>query len=172
MAKRADGRRGRKGPLIALGLMGTALAWAVRDVPLQMGSRKIGDRADGERADRYARSPQFAGGKFRNTVPASEIAASSIPRVLAATLTDRDRRHPRLPIPLVTPSPDADADGLFVTWYGHSSAMIEIDGRRVLLDPVWSERCSPSRLTGPKRLHEPPVALRELPPIDAILISH
>ena len=50
--------------------------------------------------------------------------------------------------------------------------MVEIEGRRVLLDPVWSERCSPSRLAGPKRLHEPPVALRELPPLDAVLISH
>jgi L-ascorbate metabolism protein UlaG (beta-lactamase superfamily) len=37
---------------------------------------------------------------------------------------------------------------------------------------VWSDRCSPSRLAGPKRLHEPPIPLRELPPIDAIVISH
>jgi L-ascorbate metabolism protein UlaG (beta-lactamase superfamily) len=169
MAKQADGRRGRKGPLIGLGLVGAA-AWAVRDIPLQMGSRKIGDRAAGERGERYARSPQFAGGKFRNTVPATEVAPSSIPRILAASLTDRDRRHPHSPIPLVTP--ETGGDGLYVTWYGHSSALIELDGRRVLVDPVWSERCSPSRLTGPKRLHEPPVALRELPPIDAILISH
>jgi L-ascorbate metabolism protein UlaG (beta-lactamase superfamily) len=50
--------------------------------------------------------------------------------------------------------------------------MIEIEGRRVLVDPVWSDRCSPSRVAGPKRLHEPPVALRELPPLDAVLISH
>ena len=169
MAEQAEERRGRKGPLVALGLAG-ALAWAARDVPLQMGSRKIGDRADGERAERYERSPQFSMGKFRNTVPATMIAASSMPRLLAATLTDRDRRHPHGPIPVVTP--ETGGDGLYVTWFGHSSALIELDGRRVLVDPVWSERCSPSRLAGPKRLHEPPVALRELPPIDAILISH
>jgi len=169
MAKQADGRRGRKGPLIALGLLGAAV-WAARDVPLQLGSRKIGDRADGERGRRYASSPQFAGGKFRNSVPAAEVTPSSIPRLVSASLTDRDRRHPRLPIPLVTP--ETGGDGLYVTWFGHSSALIELDGRRVLIDPVWSERCSPSRLTGPKRLHEPPIALRELPPIDAILISH
>jgi L-ascorbate metabolism protein UlaG (beta-lactamase superfamily) len=169
MAKQADGRRGRKGPLIGLGLIG-ALAWAAKDVPLQMGSRKIGNRAAGTRAERYARSPQFADGKFRNTVPGTEVTPTAMPRILAQTLTDRDRRHPHAPIPLMTP--EQGGDGLYVTWFGHSAAMIEIEGRRVLIDPVWSERCSPSRLTGPKRLHEPPVALRELPPIDAILISH
>jgi L-ascorbate metabolism protein UlaG (beta-lactamase superfamily) len=159
----------RKGPLVALGLAG-ALAWVAREVPLQMGSRKIGAKADGERGERYDRSPQFSEGKFRNTVPASMVTAGSMPKLLARTLTDTDRRHPHAPIPLVTP--ETGGDGLYVTWYGHSSALIEIEGRRVLIDPVWSERCSPSRLAGPKRLHEPPVALRELPPIDAILISH
>jgi L-ascorbate metabolism protein UlaG (beta-lactamase superfamily) len=171
MAKQADGRGGRSGPLVALGL-GAALAWAAHDIPLQMGSRRIGARADGERGERYARSPQFSDGKFRNTVPASEVAVASVPRLLTAALTDRDARRPHAPIPLATPQQDGAPDGLHVTWYGHSSALIEIEGRRVLVDPVWSERCSPSRLTGPKRLHEPPVALRELPPIDAVLISH
>jgi len=169
MAEQAEGRRGRKGPLVALGLAG-ALAWAAQDVPLQMGSRKIGARADGERGERQERSPQFSEGKFHNSVPADMVMPGGMPRVLAATLKDRDRRHPHGPIPVVTP--ETGGDGLYVTWYGHSSALIELDGRRVLVDPVWSERCSPSRLAGPKRLHEPPVALRELPPIDAILISH
>jgi L-ascorbate metabolism protein UlaG (beta-lactamase superfamily) len=42
----------------------------------------------------------------------------------------------------------------------------------VLIDPIWSDRCSPSRLAGPKRLHRPPIALEELPRIDAVVISH
>jgi L-ascorbate metabolism protein UlaG (beta-lactamase superfamily) len=171
MAKQADGRRGRTGALVALAL-GAAAAWAARDIPAQIGGRKIGARADGERGERYTRSPQFSDGKFRNTVPATMVTAGSMPRILAATLTDRDRRHPSQPIPVLRPEFGGDPGGLHVTWFGHSSALVEIEGRRVLLDPVWSERCSPSRLTGPKRLHEPPLALRELPPIDAVLISH
>jgi L-ascorbate metabolism protein UlaG (beta-lactamase superfamily) len=59
-----------------------------------------------------------------------------------------------------------------VTWFGHSSVLLEIDGRRVLADPVWGERVSPSRLVGPKRLHPAPVPLTALPPVDAVLISH
>ncbi|HEY0000640.1 MAG TPA: MBL fold metallo-hydrolase, partial [Actinoplanes sp.] len=144
-----------------------AAVWAVRDIP-----RQIGAKASGARLARIKSSPQYADGKFRNSVPASEIAAATMPRLLAAALQDRERRHPRQPIPVVTPVAGRSADGLHVTWYGHSSALIEIEGKRVLLDPVWSERCSPSRLGGPKRLHEPPVALRDLPPLDAVLISH
>ncbi|MGA5305204.1 MBL fold metallo-hydrolase [Nucisporomicrobium flavum] len=169
MAKQAEGRRGLGKGWIALAL-GAAAVWAARDIPLQIGSRRIGDRAEGERGARYQRSPQFKDGKFRNTVPATELALASMPRILAASMTDRERRHPASPIPVVTP--ETGGDGLYVTWYGHSSAMIEIEGRRVLLDPVWSDRCSPSRLQGPKRLHEPPVPLRSLPPVDAVVISH
>ena len=166
MAKQADERRGRTGSLVTLAL-GAAAFWAAKDVPAKMGAK-----ATGARAARIAASPQFADGKFRNTVPATMISAVTIPSVLAATLHNRDRRRPHLPIPVVTPATGGDPNGLYVTWYGHSSALIEIEGRRVLVDPVWGERCSPSRLVGPKRLHEPPVALRELPPIDAVLISH
>ena len=147
--------------------LGAAAVWAARDIP-----RQLGAKAKGERLARIQASPQFSGGKFRNTVPATEVAPASVPRLMASAVRDRDTRRPRQPIPLVTPAPGLETDGLFVTWYGHSSALIEIDGRRVLLDPVWSDRCSPSRLTGPKRLHEPPVALRDLPPLDAVLISH
>ncbi|WP_412752351.1 MBL fold metallo-hydrolase [Krasilnikovia sp. M28-CT-15] len=166
MAEQAGGRRGRTGMWVALAL-GAAAVWAARDVPAQLGAR-----ASGERRDRVHRSPQFSGGRFRNTVPATELTAASMPRVAAAAMSDRERRRPSGPIPVLRPDTGGASDGLFVTWYGHSSALVEIEGRRVLLDPVWSDRCSPSRLLGPKRLHEPPVPLRDLPPIDAVLISH
>ncbi len=64
------------------------------------------------------------------------------------------------------------ASGLRVTWMGHSSVLLEIDGLRVLADPVWSERVSPSSLAGPKRFFAPPILLDELPSIDAVVISH
>jgi L-ascorbate metabolism protein UlaG (beta-lactamase superfamily) len=166
MAKQADGRKRRTRSLLALGL-GAAAVWAAREIPAAMGARPSGDRAR-----RVAASPQFSDGKFRNTVPASQVTAASMPRLIAAAVTDRVRRHPAAPIPVLTPGTDGDPDGLFVTWYGHSTALIEIEGRRVLVDPVWADRCSPSRLVGPKRMHEMPVALRDLPVLDAVLISH
>jgi L-ascorbate metabolism protein UlaG (beta-lactamase superfamily) len=66
----------------------------------------------------------------------------------------------------------APASGLRVTWLGHSSTLVEMDGYRVLVDPIWSERASPFASVGPKAFYPPPLQLDELPPIDAVVISH
>src|SRR5476651_904465 len=55
--------------------------------------------------------------------------------------------------------------GLRVTLIGHSSLLIEIDGKTILTDPVWSDRVSFSSFFGPKRFFQPPLALSELPPL-------
>ncbi len=62
--------------------------------------------------------------------------------------------------------------GLRVTWFGHSSSLVEIDGVRILIDPVWDERAAPTQWAGPKRFLSTHSCARSLPPIDAILISH
>ncbi len=143
-----------------------AAVWAVREIPRQMGAR-----ATGLRAERMHRSPQFRDGKFHNSVPSSTMPEG---RSIARELFGGGEHHrkPSHAIPVVTTPPSATADGLHITWYGHASALVEIEGHRVLFDPVWSDRCSPSRLAGPKRLHRPPIELDELPRLDAIVISH
>lgn len=57
-------------------------------------------------------------------------------------------------------------------WIGHSSYLIEVEGRSLLTDPVWDLHCSPIPLKGLRRHHDPPIALADLPPIDVVLISH
>ncbi|GAB3934199.1 MBL fold metallo-hydrolase [Mucilaginibacter myungsuensis] len=64
------------------------------------------------------------------------------------------------------------ADGLRITLIGHSSLIIEIDGKRILTDPVWSERVSFTQRMGPKRFFAPPIALQDLPKLDAVILSH
>ena len=64
------------------------------------------------------------------------------------------------------------ASGLRITWMGHSSTLVEIDGVRILLDPVWDERASPFSWIGPRRFFQPPIRLEDLPPLDAVLVSH
>jgi L-ascorbate metabolism protein UlaG (beta-lactamase superfamily) len=144
-----------------------AAVWALRDIPDAMGAP-----TSGPRADRLRRSPQYRDGLFHNRVATSVLPPQQGAKVLAAFLTGRKRRQPTGPVPLVTPPIGPAAEGLHAIWYGHSSALVEIEGKRVLFDPVWSERCSPSRLVGPRRLHPPPVPLTDLPRVDAIVISH
>lgn len=64
------------------------------------------------------------------------------------------------------------ATGLRVTWFGHASSLVEMDGVRILIDPVWDERASPTTWSGPKRFFAPTIPLDQLPPLDAIVISH
>jgi len=59
-----------------------------------------------------------------------------------------------------------------VTWINHCTFLINVEGIHLLTDPIWSERCSPVPFLGPKRRHEPPLPLKNLPPIDLVLISH
>jgi L-ascorbate metabolism protein UlaG (beta-lactamase superfamily) len=66
----------------------------------------------------------------------------------------------------------APASGLRVTWFGHSSTLVEIDHVRVLIDPVWDERASPVQWAGPKRFFAPTIDLVDLPQVDAVLLSH
>ncbi|MEU3713180.1 MBL fold metallo-hydrolase [Streptomyces catenulae] len=124
------------------------------------------------------RSPQFVDGQFRNPTPINRLLrGSALPMVRSQLNREaRLRRAPAAPIPLHRPAPGETAGpprtGLRITWMGHSSALAEIDGHRLLFDPVWGERCSPFAWAGPKRLHPAPVELAALAPVDAVVISH
>jgi L-ascorbate metabolism protein UlaG (beta-lactamase superfamily) len=86
-----------------------------------------------------------------------------------------ERRVPIAPLPAESPiegwrrRPDT---GLRATWLGHSTVLVEIDGHRVLTDPVWSDRASPVGWAGPRRFQPVPVGIADLPPLDAVIVSH
>ncbi len=89
---------------------------------------------------------------------------------------DSYTRRPTQPLPMVTPSAEKlsvlPESGLRATWFGHATALVEIDGARVLIDPMWSELASPIPGIGPHRFYLPSVPIEDLPPIDAVVISH
>lgn len=139
----------------------------------------FGAEPAGERLARIHRSPHFANGVFQNPGGPARVRPSGSGRDMAKQFLDKDsrsRRAPRGTIP-VHPTTLADlnrppATGLRLTWMGHSSVLAEIDGQRVLFDPVWGERCSPFPFAGPKRLHPVPLPLSALGPVDVVVISH
>ena len=138
----------------------------------------MGQRATGARLERMRASPAWAGEGFRNLhpiAPGLRDPATPMPSIREMLWSHGSRRVPTGPLPVADPrsvwlrSPDS---GLRATWLGHSSVLLEIDGWRVLTDPVWGPRASPSVLVGPKRFQPAPVALRDVPEVDAIVISH
>ena len=121
------------------------------------------------------------GGGFRNPWP---VAVTEEPGPLAVVkwLWQRQREgRPPDPRPdqlqratpdLVRPRVPADAVDLRITWIGHSSFLLQMPGANVLTDPMFSRRASPVQWAGPKRFTPPGLAAEDLPPIDAVVISH
>jgi L-ascorbate metabolism protein UlaG (beta-lactamase superfamily) len=139
--------------------------------------RSLGSKAAGARLERMKDSPLWAGDGFRNVHPVLPGLRDPNARMpsMSEFLSDDGRKVPRGPLPSQDPRENwsrSPGSGLRVTWLGHSTVLIEIDGCRVLTDPVWGNRASPSRLIGPKRFQPVPVGLRSLPPLDAIVVSH
>lgn len=136
----------------------------------------LGAAPTGERLARIRRSPNYRDGAFRNPQATSMATVGSTWATLRRWLAGHEQRVPPGPMPIVSLT-TADfarppASGLRATWLGHSTVLVEIDGARILFDPVWARRASPSSLIGPKRFHEPPLPLNYLPPLDAIVASH
>jgi L-ascorbate metabolism protein UlaG (beta-lactamase superfamily) len=114
--------------------------------------------------------------KYINVIPTDEAGFGKMIPILCEYIGNKAENSPRKPIgPFktdVTIFNDAPKSGLRITWVGHSSILIEIDGKRILTDPVWGDRVSFSKHFGPKRFFKPAIALQDLPPLDAVLLSH
>jgi L-ascorbate metabolism protein UlaG (beta-lactamase superfamily) len=75
-------------------------------------------------------------------------------------------------VPVTPVVPEPRVAGLRVTMVGHATLLIQVAGLNLLTDPVWSDRASPLAFAGPRRVTAPGVRLEDLPPIDAVLLSH
>jgi L-ascorbate metabolism protein UlaG (beta-lactamase superfamily) len=118
----------------------------------------------------------FDGTHYHNPVPTAVMGAGAFSKVLR----EYTKPHPGR-VPAKQPGPfsinmqaleEAPPNDVQVTWLGHSTVLIAIDGKRILTDPVWYQRVSPFTHAGPKRFFEVPVSLSKLPLIDFILLSH
>lgn len=143
-----------------------ALAALGRHIRRNMGAR----RAELRRS--AARSPHARGGTFANREPGLPRPDLTLRQLATMLLNRSPRGRPPGPIPLVTLDARDERSELAATWFGHATVLLEVDGRRVLLDPVWSEYTSPVPRFGPRRLHGLPASLRELGALDVVLISH
>ncbi|MCE9598572.1 MAG: MBL fold metallo-hydrolase [Spirochaetia bacterium] len=135
--------------------------------------RTFGGSPQGVRLERLKTVPMFQNGVFENIPPVPMIEPGTYTQVMRRQLFGREQRVPPFPVPVlrpaITPSPEP---GLRVTWFGHASVLVEIDGFRMFTDPVFAKRVSPFATFGPERSFAPPLRLEELPQINAVVISH
>jgi L-ascorbate metabolism protein UlaG (beta-lactamase superfamily) len=112
----------------------------------------------------------FDGARFHNGEP------TELPGFRRALRMLTEPRGPAWTERAVAPQPPppsrVSGEGMRVTFVNHATALVQHDGLNVLTDPIWSDRCSPVPWAGPRRHHEPGVAIADLPKIDLILVSH
>ena len=153
--------------LLAIGALLALIAWATFQLPT------FGGRPSPGLLERMEASKQFHGDRFENTPP--YVSNLTLTGELKSFLGD-EVREPQFEVPVerIAASELARpvAPGLRARWLGHATVMLEIDGVRVLTDPVLSKRVSPFQFIGPARLHPVPLAIADLQNIDAVVISH
>ena len=122
-------------------------------------------------------SAPYEGSKFHNTAPRKPMSFSDTAALWVRFFTEKKvdtTPDINIPLRLVTRT-DLDAlsrDKLHIVKLGHSSILLKVYGEYWLIDPVFSDRASPFQFMGPKRFHQPPISLEDLPSIDKVLISH
>ena len=112
------------------------------------------------------KSGQYDAGSFHNE--------NTVRTMTGGERYSGDRKTPRTKLPAQTPTllPKPGPGDLTFTWLGHSSFLLQIGGKTVLVDPVLSERSSPVRFAGPKRFSELPLKADDLSDADVVFISH
>jgi L-ascorbate metabolism protein UlaG (beta-lactamase superfamily) len=132
----------------------------------------LGHGAEGARLARMEKSPHWQDGVFANPEPLVNHMGSAF-----LGMFDRSPDvTPKAPLLIADVDPErfdvAPPSGLRVTWFGHSSVLVELDGHQFLTDPAWSDRASPSTLLGPERWYPPPFEPQRLTRLERVLISH
>ena len=141
-----------------------------------MSCSSLGGTVSGQRLERLKASPHTNDDHFVNAEPLGDFSWADVRYFLRERFFGDQIRHPPSPLPIVsvqaesftTPPPP----GLRAIWIGHSSVLVEMDGLRFMVDPIFSEYASPFQWIGPKRFAPPPIPLHDLPPVDAVMISH
>ena len=159
-----------------LGLVVLAVLLTVASVAFVYMWPSFGGAVTGARLEQARKSPQHKGEAFENVIPQTPRDSGLIWEYLRQQYAGTEVRTPPQPIPVVRLAAERfrqpPATNVTAIWFGHASVYLELDGIRVMLDPILSDWASPVPGVGPKRFHPPPAELSALPKIDAVLISH
>ncbi len=142
---------------------------------LYMQQDKFGKKPSGERLERIKQSPNFKNGKFQNLskTPTLTEGHNYIEVIYDAYIKKKPRLLPKDIIPTVkTDLLNLSVDRDILVWFGHSSYFMQIDGKRILVDPVFSGNASPVPGTSKSFKGTDVYAVTDLPEIDYLFISH
>jgi L-ascorbate metabolism protein UlaG (beta-lactamase superfamily) len=122
----------------------------------------------------YSKYTNYANGKFFNQNPTNmKMSFSTIMSLLKDSVTGTKERKPKNPIPLSLNWNKIRSEEDSLTWFGHSTLLLSIEGKKIIIDPMFGPSPSPVSFPGGKRYSEDLLSIiDELPFLDAVLITH
>lgn len=134
-----------------------------------MQNPEFGGSIEGERLTKVKKSANYEQDHFENKPPQKQ---ADIWVSLKEMMGDQVRVPPK-PFPLVAMNLDnPPSQGLEAYWLGHATVLIEMEGMRILTDPILSNEAFAVKMLAPTRNNPSPIPLEDLPPIDIAVISH
>ena len=157
---------------ILLGLI-VVIAVAVGGGYAYLHSPKFGALPEGERLERILRSPNYRDGEFRTLDPIPARQGSALTGWIKILLTKKERPAPTVPVPYIKTdffALDKNAD--LVVWLGHASYYMQLEGKRYLIDPVFSDHAAPVSFVNRAFQGSAIYSAEDFPDIDFLLITH
>jgi L-ascorbate metabolism protein UlaG (beta-lactamase superfamily) len=142
---------------------------------LFMQQKSFGKLPSGSRLERIKQSPNYKDGSFQNILPTPMIAEdASYPKMMVDFFFGKGvNREPSKTLPSIKTNLKSLPDEPSIIWFGHSSYLIYVDGKTILVDPVFSAYASPVQYFGSKNYPVTnPYSIDDFPSIDLVLISH
>jgi L-ascorbate metabolism protein UlaG (beta-lactamase superfamily) len=133
---------------------------------------QLGAKADGERAERVHKSPQYKNGIFQNISPVTvQISFRRSLKLIGEMIRGGKNRRPKQTLPSKQPLFDKES-GAYLTWFGHSTFLYEVDGKKILFDPMLGKHAAPLPFLVKRYPYTLPSSAKNLPFLDAVIISH
>ncbi|WP_298153722.1 MBL fold metallo-hydrolase [Flavobacterium sp.] len=154
---------------------GIVLLVLITAVYLFLQHPKFGKLPSGTRLEKIRKSPNYRDGKFQNLSFTPDLAeGETFFKVLKKVLFEKDKRNkPKQTMP----SQKTNLHGLnaqenILVWFGHSSYFLQIDGKKILVDPVFSGAASPIPITTKSFKGADVYTTDDIPEIDYLFITH
>jgi L-ascorbate metabolism protein UlaG (beta-lactamase superfamily) len=122
--------------------------------------------------EEMAQSPYYHKGKFINSVQTTSAEFTQVPRIIRNYFKRDVETQPTKEYVFTETNKQANDSILQINWLGHAAVLFHKNGKYVLADPMLGQRASPFEFMGPKRFSVPPISAKDLPELEAVIISH